>query len=353
LGVCGLAHAVIETICAGVLFASWQHEALPCEATLAFGLYNLLAFGTQPFLGLAVDWSGKRRAAALIGLGIVAGAAVSFTSWALPAIVLAGLGNAIFHLGAGSICLQLTPRRATGPGIFVAPGALGLFIGTQLGQTGNFVAWPFVVILAGLGLALTRLPLPAMLGAQPRPMQEWRWSVLVLVLLLGCIGGRSLVGFSVVMPWKAVSVLAITLTVAVVLGKALGGVLADRWGWGRIAVGGLALATPLLAYGANSPVAGILGSFLVNLTMAVTLVATANLLPGRPAFAFGLTCLALELGALPVIRPVSSRLFSEPWFVFGVMLAAVVALYIALRTAFSRVPKLFAAAEVYESILAH
>jgi threonine/homoserine/homoserine lactone efflux protein len=37
------------------------------------------------------------------------------------------------------------------------------------------------------------------------------------------------------------------------------------------------------------------------MTMPVTLVAIADLFPERPGFAFGLTCLALIAGALPVM----------------------------------------------------
>jgi hypothetical protein len=39
---------------------------------------------------------------------------------------------------------------------------------------------------------------------------------------------------------------------------------------------------------------------LFNLTMAVTLTATAVLLPGRPGLDFGIPCLALFVGMLPI-----------------------------------------------------
>ncbi len=352
LTICGLAHAVVDAICAGILFGMCQRAALTWPETgVDFALYNLLAFGAQPLLGLVVDGSRKPRAVALLGGALVAAAAAVCDRWSLPAVVAAGVGNAFFHLGAGSICLQLTPGRATAPGLFVAPGALGLCLGTCLGQTGAFLAWPFILALAGLGVALVWLPLPAPARVQPPPAQAWKWTVVVLLLLLGCVGARSLVGFSLVLPWRSAFWLGLTMALAVALGKALGGVLADRWGWGRVAVAGLALAAPLLAFGADSPGLALAGLFLFNLPMAVTLAAVASLLPSRPALAFGLTCLALELGAWPVTQPGGGGgVFAEPWLVFGVILGAAAALQVALRSAFRRLPGFFT--DMYEPVSA-
>ena len=343
LGVCGLAHAVIDALSAGILWTLWQREMLSLSETqLAFVIYNLLAFGIEPVLGLLVDYSRRPRAAALLGSAVVVGATAIFSRWPISAVVAAGLGNALFHLGAGSICLRLTPGQATAPGIFVAPGAVGLFAGTCLGQAGNFVAWPFVLVLAGLGLALTRTRLPMANAPQSASLREWKWPLVVGALMLACVGVRSLVGWSIAMPWKSAFLLASVAVVAVALGKALGGLLADKWGWGRVAVGALALATPLLAFGANSPGAAIAGLFLFNIPMAITLAGTANLLPGRPAFAFGLTCLALELGMWPVTQPdVGAGVFAEPWMIFGLVFGAATALYAALHTAFLRLPAQF------------
>lgn len=341
LVVYGLAHAVIDAISAGILLTLW-HGAGLTDAGGFFVLYNLLAFGAQPLLGLAVDGSRQPRTAALVGVGLVAGSTVVFARWPLLGVILVGSGNALFHLGAGSIALRLTPGRATAPGIFVAPGALGLFLGTYLGQTGTFVAWPFVLALACLAVGMVKLAMPAMAYEQRRMPVKWNWAVMMLALLLSCIAVRALVGFAVVLPWKSVMALAVTLTVAVVLGKAVGGVLADRWGWGRIAVGALAVSTPLLAFGANVPAVAIIGLFLFNFAMPVTLAATANVLPGRPAFAFGLTCLALELGGWLVTQSgCDASRFGHPWIIFGMTLGAVIALYLALRLAFGRLPTFF------------
>ena len=149
LALYGLAHALVDTISAGVLFTIWQGAVVEtAEASWLFLLYNLLAFGTQPLLGLIVDWSHRPRAAALVGGLVLAAATAGNGGWPRVAVCLVGVGNAVFHLGAGSICLTLTPGRATAPGCFVAPGAVGVFAGTYLGQGGSFLAWPFVLALA-------------------------------------------------------------------------------------------------------------------------------------------------------------------------------------------------------------
>lgn len=344
LSLYGLNHALVDTLSAGILFTIWQGGVVAAaEVSWLFLLYNLLAFGIQPILGLFVDWSQRPRAAAWAGCLLVAVAAFGGEAWPRLAVSLIGIGNAVFHLGAGSICLTLTPGRATAPGLFVAPGAAGVFAGTYLGQAGAFRAWPFVLALAVVCVCLVAIRpsrlAPSAEESDAIPFPVW----LPVILILACIGIRSLVGFGVDPPWKSEFSWALGLVVLVVIGKALGGVLADWLGWGRVAVGALAIATPLLAFGAANVEAGLTGMLLLNLTMPVTLAAVANLLPGRPAFAFGLTCLALEIGAFPVLHLMEdTAVFGRPWIVFAALSVAAGTLYAGLRLAFQRWPARFA-----------
>ena len=75
--------------------------------------------------------------------------------------------------------------------------------------------------------------------------------------------------------------------------------LADRFGFEKMGIGSLGIAAVLLGFCTIHPVLGLLGIFLFNITMPITLVALVNALKGRPGLAFGLTTLALILGALP------------------------------------------------------
>jgi len=340
LALYGLAHALVDASCLGILFTLCHREALDLsEAGWYFLGYNMLAFAAQPVLGLALDRLRRPGGGAIAGCLLIALALAGFMRQPLMAVILAGAGNAMFHLGAGSICLNLTPGRALAPGIFVAPGAAGVLAGTYLGNHGTFVIWPFIVLLVILCGGMWILPQPRIDWRRKNGACPARWPILVLLLLLVSVAGRSMVGFGIVFSWQSGLPWAIILTAFVVLGKGLGGLLADRVGWIRVAVAALAIAAPLVAFGSDVPATAIAGMFLLNIPMSVTLAGTANLLPGRPGFAFGLTAMALEAGTWPVtILPGGNRELDNVWVVFSIVLGMAIILYLALQAAFHRLP---------------
>ena len=344
LMVYGLAHAVVDALCAGVLLTLWKHQVMsPLEVGWLFVFYNLLAFGVQPVMGIILDRIQRPRLGIMAGCLITAGATIGFEQWPIASVALAGIGNALFHLGAGTICLNLTPGRATAPGIFVAPGAFGLFLGTYLGKEGQFISWPFIALLSVLGAVMMVMKVPSINYRRECAPDHSGWMRPALILLLACIAIRSLVGQGLELPWKSNLVLLFTLTLAVVFGKGLGGVLADRFGWVKIAGGALVVSMPLLAFWPGNPWLAIPGMFLFNTTMPVTLVAASNLLFGRPGLAFGVTCLALEAGVLMGQLPVDCyHSFSTGWVTLMTILVSVVALCFGLWIAFSHLPDRFA-----------
>jgi len=332
LAVYGIAHGVVDAVCAGVIFTILKDKIVGVqEFFYLVVLYNVLAFGSQAVFGLVVDYFKAPRAAVWLGCILAGISALIFLPFPALAIILAGVGNALFHIGGGSISLNLIPQKATAPGIFVAPGALGLLLGTVLGKTGQFVAWPFIIALVVLGILMALVKKPEMNYAREKSADnKINYFKTILILVFLSVAIRSLVGFVVVFPWKVDINLLIILTVAVVLGKGLGGILADKFGWIKVAVGALILSIPFLAFGQNIYYLAIIGMFLFNMTMPVTMVALANIFPGRPAFAFGLTCLALILGAFPVFTGLKS-LFGGPFMLIAIILISAAILYSGLQ----------------------
>ena len=327
----GLSHAAVDGVCAAVIFTVFRNQIATTDLFIGLVvLYNALAFGLEALFGLFTDYFKSPRAAAFSGC-IVTGLSAVFLPVPIVAVVLAGLGNALFHVGGGSISLNLTPKKAFAPGIFVAPGAIGILLGTVLGRSGQFAVLPSIIILTILCVSMFVINKPEMNYFRENiSKQKSYYFELILLLLLLSIAIRALVGSVLVFPWKVDMNLVVVLTGAVVLGKALGGVLADRFGWIKVAVGALVLSIPFLVFGARAPFSAIIGMFLFNITMPVTLVAISNIMPGRPGFTFGLTTLALIIGATPAFLPIK-QMFGSDWFVFCIIIISTLALFLGLK----------------------
>ncbi len=330
----GLTHALVDATCAAAVFSLLRIDQLGLRTF--FGLvvlYDTLAFALQAPFGALLDRLHLMKLLAMAGCLLTA---ISLLCLRQPylAIGLAGIGNALFHVGGGAFSLGLAPQKAAIPGLFVAPGALGLCLGTLLGQSAQAPVWPLGALLlaAIMAIALVGSTCPTVAPASRK------LSVLpVILLLLLSIVIRSLVGLALSFSWKADLRLLLLLTTAVFCGKAAGGILGDRLGWLGTSLAGLALAAPLLAFGSGYPYLAIPGIFLFNLTMPVTLTAIADLLPGQAGFAFGLTTLALVTGAYPTFtawqQPLGGR-----WATLALVAVSIAAVFFGLKLYFSICP---------------
>ena len=329
----GSSHALVDLVCAASVFSIFSKQIVDSNYFISLViLYNVLAFGLQMAIGLFSDYFKSPRLVAFLGCIFVMISAFTFLLFPIIAVVFAGVGNALFHIGGGSISLNLISKKVIAPGIFVAPGALGLFVGIFLGKTGQFIAWPFIVVLFIFSLLMFSIKKPKMDYTQEKiPKKESNYFFIILFLILLSIAIRSFIGMVMVFPWKINFDLALILTLSIVLGKGIGGFLADKFGWILVGVGALILSIPFLIFGANIPILAMIGMFLFNITMPITLVAISNILPGRPGFAFGLTCLALIIGALPAFT-ILKQVFGGKMYIFMIIIISALALYYALWT---------------------
>lgn len=292
----GFAHFMVDASCYFILLGSNDSGN---GLMLYIILYNILAFGLQLPFGWISDYLGKPVLLAFLGCMAICPAFFIFRQ-PLAATILAGVGNAFFHVGGGSVALNLRPGKAIMPGIFVAPGGLGLFAGSMMVQFHLYPVYLLAVILFITGVILLLLKQPEIRYAKNK-INAQSLVFACLILLFVTIGIRSAVGLSVRYPWKTEMSLFTIFIFAIALGKGAGGYLSDRFGWVKVTVSGLAVSAILLYFGAQVPIAGIIGIFLFNFSMPVTLAAISNLLPGRPGLSFGLTATALLAGSLPLL----------------------------------------------------
>ena len=345
-GIYGAIHAAIDATCALVVLSCAALHGLDHEqAFWLVVLYNMLAFAGQAPLGLAVDLLRAPRVALLAGIAMTATAALLLRVEPYSAVIVVGLGNALFHLGAGAFTLHTRPGHATDPGIFVAPGALGLGLGIWLGKTGKVAVWPLVqVAVAVLAVSLVisfmlrNPPMPYGAPADPQrgDAQSSRARVtvgigaLIITLLLSSITVRALVGMAGCHACPRALLVIMGLPLVACAGKMLGGIVSDRVGWIETSVGALLISAPLIAFGGGNPLVIIIGLLFFQMTMPVTLVAVVKVMPRLPALGFGLCCLALIAGSAPAFFP-EVRAYYDPTAFFALILASATAVFVGLR----------------------
>ena len=325
LVVYGLVHALVDAACILIILSG---IGIRSDLLTYILLYNVLAFGLQLPFGWVIDKIHIPVLSAFAGCITVSSALLLFPR-PIAATVLAGVGNALFHVGGGTVSLNLRPRKAAMPGVFVAPGGIGLFAGGLMAKTQFFYPYYFSIVLISMGIIILILKSPA-INYEIKKIHSFNFLAVIILLLLITICIRSAVGLSMKFPWKTGLTLPLFLAVSIAFGKGIGGFLSDFFGWITITVGGLLLSALLLFFGNHIPAIGIFGIFLFNMTMPVTLVAVSNLLPGRPGFSFGLTTVALVTGAIPTFFSYKKILSNEPVSLTLILVSAVI-LFIALK----------------------
>ncbi len=291
-----IGHFWVDLSCALLMFSRLYGQG---NWMLCVLLYNFCAFALQMPVGLLADQRGRNGQTAALGCVLTAlGWAVSPVP--LAAAVTAGVGNACFHVGGGIQVMKDGGDRAAPLGVFVSPGALGIFLGTLLhdrvpGQaavTGLLVFALAFALQDHRGKGTERTECFSEAAALDRN-RLWALVCCFLVVVL-----RSYLGMILSFPWKA-GAWNFWIVCAVVLGKAAGGFLGDRLGMLRAAVLSLGLSAILFCL-SGFPPAGAAAVFLFNMTMPITLWAAAQMLPDKKGFAFGMLTFALFLGFLPV-----------------------------------------------------
>ncbi len=310
-----LSHFCTDFVCFVLLFGPLA-AALDDAALLsvAFLIYNLIAFGLQPLFGYLYDVK-KFKHPAPCGLGLliiaVALAVSGRPSLVYAAVGIAALGNACYHVGGGADVLRGSDGKIAPSGLFVASGAPGVALGTLCGKTAGFPLWlallPPLVCIGLLVWVQRKNPraayadTPADFARLARPSLSFAG---VLILALAAVFVRAWVGSVVPAEWKSGTLPALLVALlpacAAFAGKAAGGLLADRLGARRVSLIALLASLPLLLFLDHWAAFALIGLFLFNLVMPVTLCACTARLPRFPGLAFGLTTLALLLGVLPL-----------------------------------------------------
>lgn len=294
-------HFAVDFACGYLLNAAYASGLFGASAAAgAFLAYNTLAFGLQALFGAL--WDGRDPRGPGTAGCVLLFPALLLAGKSFPAmVVLAGLGNALFHVAGGMDSLLHAGGKQWRSGVFVSSGALGISAGCLAGK---LKAVPSPVVMAAVlvcAAAVLLLGRPsegkdALPYAGKRGLVTAPWPAVGLCLV--SIAVRSWAGFLLVLDWKTGVFLTLLPAAAALTGKLAGGFAADALGGRTVGVSALLVSLPLLVFGSGVPVLCALGLAVFNMTMPVTLCAVAGRLPGQAGFAFGLTTFALLVGYL-------------------------------------------------------
>ncbi|MCL2057694.1 MAG: hypothetical protein FWH01_01360 [Oscillospiraceae bacterium] len=297
------------------------------DAYLCVLLYNFCAFAMQMPIGIIADKLNRNNLLATIGCFLV-GLAHALVSIPVTAVIFAGIGNALFHIGGGVDVLNISEKKLGPLGVFVSPGAFGIYYGTMLGRGSALSAnaVPLVIIVAMCAIYTVyksqkgAYPKNAAFSLEGAGAPDMLISAVCLFLVV-CL--RSFLGLALDFSWKSAGHWGTALICAVVFGKTIGGFIADRFGAFKTALISLAIATILFLM-PHIPAASVAAVLMFNMTMPITLWVMAKIMPGAKGFAFGLLTFGLFLGFLPVYLGVDVSQFIS--WIFALISAASLAI---------------------------
>ena len=324
-----LIHCIVDMSCAMLIAGIITPASTGTTGLLiSIFLYNLFAFAFQLPFGIIADKLNKNALVSAIGcLFIIVAYFVS--SFGILACIIAGIGNALFHIGGGIDVLNISDKKATLPGIYVATGAMGLYIGSNCVYLGIDKFYFIAIILAISAISLFwlyKLVKEKYIINNEEPefkdISSKEQIIMYCILITICI--RGYLGLILNFKWKSNFFIGLIVVSAVVLGKILGGIIGDKFGWKKTSTVSLVISAILFIFAFDSMICGIIAILLFNMTMPITLTALSNMFYKNKGMAFGMTTLALFIGAVPVLLGYREFLFDKiSLFIITIISAAV------------------------------
>ena len=333
ISVYSVIHFVVDLACA-VLVSNLVTQKMGAGTNLfiAILIYNFFAFAMQLPIGIIADKVNKNAICSAIGCVLVA-IGFGFTNYGIIACLIAGIGNAMFHVGGGIDVLNISDKKATLSGIFVSTGAMGIFLGGKSASIGFDKYYLIILILLISSVSLFWLYKKIKDNVKNEKVISPQLNIteiIAITCLIITVIIRGYVGLILAFEWKSSFILALLSIFVVVFGKMLGGIIGDRIGFMKISLISLIISALLFIFAFNNSILGILAILFFNMTMPITLTALSNLLFNNKGMAFGLLTVALFIGSIPVFFGYKDAVFSQVGLCITSLVSAV-ALYVGIK----------------------
>lgn len=324
-----LCHFMVDFVCAIFILGKLPYIAnTNNEFIISVIVYNFFAFASQVLLGYILDKFKNYKYIAIIGICFVGLCyLINFNNIFILA-TLVGIGNALFHLEGGVNIYSLSDRKAFLNGLFVAPGALGIFLGTTFHDEIIITYLPLILIIISIVLLFLVQKREIDKELEENKKDNFNnFSIALIVILIGIsIIVRSIGGSAIIYTWKSGFTLGFIYTISIVIGKAFGGLLADKFGLLKVALISLTCSAICLILGYNVHIFAYIGILLFNIPMPITLTILENTLTKKIACAVGLNTMFLFIGYLICFIDIT---INNNFILIGSILLAMLSIYFA------------------------
>jgi len=296
-----LCHFIVDFTCSIFILGKLPYIAKTnSEFIISVIIYNFFAFAFQFPLGYILDKIKNYKNIAIVGISLIGLCYLTNFNNIFMLASIVGIGNALFHLEGGVNIYSLSDKKAFLNGLFVAPGALGIFLGTTFHDELIITYLPIILIIFSIALLflIQKHETDKELEKNMKSNVN-NFNIILIVTLIGLsIIIRAIGGSAIIYTWKSGFVLGLIYTLSIVTGKALGGLLADKFGFLKTALLSLACSTICLMLGYNIHIFAYIGILLFNIPMSITLTILENVLTKKTACAVGLNTMFLFIGYL-------------------------------------------------------
>ena len=217
-------------------------------------------------------------------------------------LIILCLGNAFLHVSGAELTLKNSNGKLSPAAIFVSGGSFGVITGRLLAK--NLIpSWIMLILI------ISMIPFILLANTYDKKKSDTNKfnyvnekinPGLVIIIAVFVVIVRGYMGYGIPTTWNKTTIQTILFFVTMGIGKALGGILSDKYGIRKVAILSTLLAIPFLCFGDNIMFISLIGIMLFSMTMAITLGILVSVLKRTPGLAFGLTTIGLFLGTVPI-----------------------------------------------------
>lgn len=293
-------HFVVEVLCFYFLYSNYKGAIV---WLLPF-VYDAFAFVPQSLIGYYAD-KNKNINMGLIGVLLMFIGYIFFlytsVSIFIPLLIIC-FGNAFLHVDGAENTIRFGNGKLSNSAIFVAGGSFGVLTGRLLVGT---LTQSWILLLPLISL----IPLVIICNNETKDLKGYKkydfvkkdvnpYKAIIIAFLVVTI--RGYMGYGIPTSWNKTIIELILLFLFMGTGKALGGILSDKFGIRKVAILSTLIAIPFLCFGDNIMVISLIGIMFFSMTMSITLGILLSALKNNPGLAFGITTIGLFIGTIPI-----------------------------------------------------